>query len=204
MMTSSYDPLTREGETMKTKTMIALTLAGLIGGMGPRAAGAEGPAGRGAEQLGMLEVRVQVDGLSCPFCAYGLEKKLRRVDNVAALEIQVNAGRAVVTPAPGTSVDLAALEQAVRDGGFTPRGLHVAAQGRLTELNGAPALELPDGVLLLLAENAKATELLRSQDQKVAEETGPVVRVQGQAARQRPEGHADHPYTLTIRTFEVW
>ena len=79
---------------MKTKTMIALTLAGLIGVMGPRAAGAEGPAGPAAEQLGMLEVRVQVDGLSCPFCAYGLEKKLRRVDNVAELEIQVGEGRA--------------------------------------------------------------------------------------------------------------
>ena len=108
-----------------------------------------------------------------------------------------------MTPEPGTSVDLAELERAVRDGGFTPRELHVAARGRLTELDGAPALELPDGVLLLLAENARATELIHSRDQMVAEGAGPVVRVQGQAARRSPEGHAGHPYTLTIHTFEV-
>jgi len=66
--------------------MIAVALACLtaVAGTG---AGADGPARPSAEPLGMLEVRVQVDGLSCPFCAYGLEKKLRRVDNVAELEI---------------------------------------------------------------------------------------------------------------------
>ena len=54
------------------------------------------------QPFGMLEVSVQVDGLSCPFCAYGLEKKLRKVANVASLEIQVSDGRAVLTPEPGT------------------------------------------------------------------------------------------------------
>ena len=58
-----------------------------------------------AQQLGMLEVSVQVDGLSCPFCAYGLEKKLRKVDNVASLEIYVSEGRAVLNPEPGTNLD---------------------------------------------------------------------------------------------------
>ena len=90
------------------------------------------------QQLGMLEVSVQVDGLSCPFCAYGLEKKLRKVDNVTSLEIQVSKGRAVLKPEPGTSLDLADLEEAVRDGGFTPRDLTLTARGRLSELHGSP------------------------------------------------------------------
>ena len=181
---------------MKTRTIIALTLAGLIGGMGLQLAFAEGAVGPAAEELGMLEVSVQVDGLSCPFCAYGLEKRLRKVENVAKLEIQVSEGRAVVKPEPGTSLDLEALEQAVRDGGFTPRELLLTARGRLTEVNGTPALELPNGILLLLAENAQTTALLQSQRGKLAEGSGPVVRVQGQAARQQAEGHAGHPYTL--------
>ena len=177
------------------KTIITLMLAGLIGATGLQMAVAESAVGTAAEDVGMLEVSVQVDGLSCPFCAYGLEKRLRKVENVAKLEIQVNEGRAVVKPEPGTSVDLAELEQAVRD-------LSLTVQGRLAELDGAPALELSNGILLLLAEDVQTTALLESQGAKGGEGAGPVVRVQGKAARQKAEGHAHHPYTLTIRTFE--
>lgn len=183
--------------------MIAVALVCLTAGPGPAAAGADVRAEPSAEPLGMLEVRVQVDGLSCPFCAYGLEKKLRRVDNVAELEIQVSEGRAVVTPAPGTSVDLAQLERAVRDGGFTPRELHVTARGRLTEQDGVPVLELPDGILLLLVEDARLAELLQARGAGLGEGARPVLRVQGPATPYSAESHAGHPYTLTIETLEL-
>ena len=156
----------------------------------------QGATAQSAQELGMLEVSVQVDGLSCPFCAYGLEKKLRKVENVASIEIRVNEGRAVVTPESGTSLELDELEQAVRDGGFTPREVSVTAQGRLTELNGAAALELSNGILLLLAEGDQTNALLKSP-------SGSVVRVEGQAAQEPSQGHAGHPYTLTVRSFEV-
>ena len=38
------------------------------------------------------QVLVQVDGLSCPFCAYGLEKKLKNIDGVASLKIDIDEG----------------------------------------------------------------------------------------------------------------
>lgn len=156
----------------------------------------QGAAAQAPQALGMLEVTVQVDGLSCPFCAYGLEKKLRKVENVARIEIRVDEGRTVVTPESGTSLDLDELEQAVRDGGFTPREVSVTARGRLTELNGAAALELSDGILLLLAEGGQTDALLKSP-------SGSVVRVEGQVAQEQPPAHAGHPYTLTVRAFEV-
>ena len=145
--------------------------------------------------LGMLAVSVQVDGLSCPFCAYGLEKKLRNVDNVAMLEIQVSEGRAVLTPEPGTSLDLAAVEQAVRDGGFTPRDMTLTARGRLSERQGAPTLELADGTVLLLAEGGRADELLTLTN-------GSTVQVEGQAVVEQADDHAAHVYTLTVESFE--
>ena len=43
------------------------------------------------------EATVKVDGLSCPFCAYGLEKKLKRVEGVEKLEIKVDQGVAKLT-----------------------------------------------------------------------------------------------------------
>ena len=176
----------KRSETLLAVSLTALLLPFLT----------QGATAQAAQELGMLEVSVQVDGLSCPFCAYGLEKKLRKVENVASIEIRVDEGRAVVTPESGTSLELDALEQAVRDGGFTPRELSVTAQGRLTELNGAAALELSSGILLLLAEGGQTNALLRSP-------TGSVVRVEGQAALEQPGGHAGHPYTLTVRSFEV-
>ncbi len=147
-------------------------------------------AAQAGQPFGMLEVNVQVDGLSCPFCAYGLEKKLRKVDNVASLEIRVSDGRAVLTPKPGTSLDLAGLEQTVRDGGFTPGGLTLTARGRLTERQGTPALELSHGIVLLLAKDGQ-TDALESA-------TGSVVRIEGQV-----EGQAGRAYTLTVRSFQV-
>ena len=173
------------------KALLAVPLTGLL-----LLSVSHTAAAQPAPELGMLEVSVQVDGLSCPFCAYGLEKKLRKVDNVARLEIRVDEGRAVVTPKPGTSLELDVLEQAVRDGGFTPREVSVTARGRLIELNGAAALELSDGILLLLAEGGQTNALLKSP-------SGSVVRVEGQAAHEQADGHAGHPYTLTVRSFEI-
>ena len=34
---------------------------------------------------GVEEVTVQVDGLSCPFCAYNIEKRVRRLKGVKEL-----------------------------------------------------------------------------------------------------------------------
>ncbi len=35
------------------------------------------------------EVHVQVNGLACPFCAYGLEKKLKPLAGVAGVQVPV-------------------------------------------------------------------------------------------------------------------
>ena len=154
------------------------------------------------EQMGMLEVSVQVDGLSCPFCAYGLQKKLRKVGNIAELKIQVDEGRAVLQPKEGTSLDLAEVERAVRDGGFTPHGITLTARGRLTEFNGVPALELPGDTLLLLADDAQTSALLESAS-NAAGAARPVIWVAGEAELEERGGHAGHPYTLSVSSFEI-
>ncbi|MCR4289719.1 MAG: hypothetical protein NUV86_05625 [Candidatus Scalindua sp.] len=38
------------------------------------------------------KVQVKLDGLVCTFCAYNLEKKLKRVESVDCLKILVNVG----------------------------------------------------------------------------------------------------------------
>jgi len=66
---------------------------------------------------------IRVDGLSCPFCAYGLEKHLKKITGVEGIDINMKSGKAVVHLKPGTQVNDAALKEAVKKAGFTARGI---------------------------------------------------------------------------------
>jgi mercuric ion binding protein len=66
-------------------------------------------------------VKVQVDGLSCPFCAYGLEKKLKNMDGVTKIEIDVENAFALLTIEKGKTVTDEVIRQKVKDAGFTAR-----------------------------------------------------------------------------------
>ncbi len=62
---------------------------------------------------------IAVDGLSCPFCAYGLEKNLKKMNGVESVKIDLKTGKATVTLKQGTDVDDKTLRQAVKKAGFT-------------------------------------------------------------------------------------
>ncbi len=128
-------------------------------------------------QAEVKSLTVQVDGLACPFCAYGLEKKLKKVEGVEALNIDINTGEVVLSVAAGTrliavsgakeqaSVGLIAqVQKAVEDGGFTPRAFAVTLAGTVTSQSGEMRIELSGtGESLLLEESDGQGEL-----QKVA------------------------------------
>jgi periplasmic mercuric ion binding protein len=65
--------------------------------------------------------RLNVDGLACPFCAYGVEKKLKNTDGVEAVEIQINDGLVFVTVEAGATFDQARASQIIEQAGFTLR-----------------------------------------------------------------------------------
>ena len=62
-----------------------------------------------------------VDGLACPFCAYGIEKQINALEGVESIEIDIDEGIVLVTTAEGAEIDEADFEQAVDDAGFTLR-----------------------------------------------------------------------------------
>jgi len=65
--------------------------------------------------------KLYVDGLACPFCAYGIEKQVGGLDGVNAVDIQIDTGIVAVTMKSGKTLDQAAAKQAVNDAGFTLR-----------------------------------------------------------------------------------
>lgn len=68
------------------------------------------------------QYRIRVNGLSCPFCAYGIEKKLNQVPGVASLDTDIAKGAVIVTMKDGARLDRAVAAKAVREAGFSLGG----------------------------------------------------------------------------------
>jgi len=66
---------------------------------------------------------IGVDGLSCPFCAYGLEKNLKKVNGIGSVKIDIKTGKVIVVLEQDAKVEDKALRQAVKKAGFTARDI---------------------------------------------------------------------------------
>ncbi len=62
---------------------------------------------------------VQVDGLNCPFCAYGIEKQLEKLDGVENVETELALGQIAVEVADGVTLSEETVREIIRDAGFT-------------------------------------------------------------------------------------
>ncbi|MFQ5824898.1 MAG: heavy-metal-associated domain-containing protein [bacterium] len=145
------------------------------------------------------KVTIRVDGLSCPFCAYGLEKKLKSIEGVKDVKINVDKGVATLQSKKEESIGVEKLESVVKDAGFTPREITVTIVGKLGQSDVTPIFST-DGseVKFILKENEQLQKLL--SDLKGSEK---LVRITGFLAHETPEGHHAHPFTFTIEKFEV-
>ncbi len=65
--------------------------------------------------------KLYVDGLACPFCAYGVEKQVGGLDNVKSVDILIDEELVSVTMAANAVLDEAAAKKAVSDAGFSLR-----------------------------------------------------------------------------------
>lgn len=73
------------------------------------------------------EYQLRVDGLACPYCAYGIEKKIRALDGVDkdSVAILINEGLVTFQADTDTAIAEAEIRQLIDDAGFTLRGLEV-------------------------------------------------------------------------------
>lgn len=78
------------------------------------------------------DIVLGVDGLACPFCAYGLEKKLKKLDGVEKVEVLLDDGEVHIFVKEGRHVTDAQLRAAVKDAGFSVREIKRAEQGDAT------------------------------------------------------------------------
>ena len=67
------------------------------------------------------EVKVRVDGLSCPFCAYGLEKKLNDLDGVDSIFIDFEEGLVLMQVTDSENISEEEIRTKIEEAGFTPK-----------------------------------------------------------------------------------
>jgi len=79
-----------------------------------------GVTGAGAQEAKPI-YKVYVDGLSCPFCTYGIEKKFSKVKGVEKIDVDLKTGSTIITMAAGTTLDETTARKAVEAAGFTLR-----------------------------------------------------------------------------------
>lgn len=117
-------------------------------------------------------VKVKVDGLACPFCAYGLEKKLAQVKGVTEAKTDLKNGTVNLSMAKGGGVNVRSLDKAVREAGFSMRDVAVTALGWLKEENGLLVLTVRDSPqnFLLLEDSAREEEVHPGKQSKLLTE----------------------------------
>jgi mercuric ion binding protein len=64
------------------------------------------------------QIQITVLGMSCPFCAYGVEQKLKKLDGVAELTVELASGLATLLMEEGADVSNETLRETVKDAGF--------------------------------------------------------------------------------------
>lgn len=74
---------------------------------------------------GMDEFTVQVDGLGCPFCAYGLEKKIKKLKGVKKIKIDMEEAIMTFKYPSEKELSLKAVEKQVDEAGYTAVGTSV-------------------------------------------------------------------------------
>ena len=90
----------------------------------------------------IAEATTTIEGLTCPFCSFGAKKRLKTVDGVGKVTVDVGKGIAALQAEPGQSIDVQQIPEAVKKAGFAPGTVRIVAIGRVQNDNGRLLLHL--------------------------------------------------------------
>ena len=62
---------------------------------------------------------MKVDGLSCPICSYGLEKKLKTIDGIENIKIELTTGIVTFDMKEGKTITDEQMKKKVKEAGYT-------------------------------------------------------------------------------------
>ncbi|MBI3291427.1 MAG: cation transporter [Elusimicrobia bacterium] len=141
-------------------------------------------------------MKVQVKGLACPFCAYGLEKRLKET-GAEKVNIHVDKGMAEIAFPERHPMKLEQLREAVKKGGFTPGFIEIQTVGVLVQKEGRWIFELAGSREVFLV---KEDDILAGM--KKAIPPGVAVQIVAKSEDIQEKGHGEHPPTLKILSYQ--
>ena len=77
---------------------------------------------------------VQVDGLGCPFCAYGLEANFKEVPAITKIKIDLEGGILRFETPTANALSIAKVQEQVTNSGYTARKIEVLRADGKTEV----------------------------------------------------------------------
>ncbi|PKA82489.1 copper chaperone CopZ [Ulvibacter sp. MAR_2010_11] len=109
------------------KSIIITVIVALISTMGMNA------------QKQMDQFEIQVDGLGCPFCAYGLEKKFKEFKGIKEVKIDIETGDFSFAYPSEKSLSLNDVVTQVEKAGYTPITTKITRANGKVESSGGKA-----------------------------------------------------------------
>ncbi|MFQ6046978.1 MAG: heavy-metal-associated domain-containing protein [Gemmatimonadales bacterium] len=114
-----------------------LAVAFVLGMAAPRLAAQEEAA---TPETPLRQIEVTILGMSCPFCAYGVEQKLKKLDGVEDLEVVLETGLATLTMGEGADISNQLLQETVKDAGFEVAKIARNFESEYPDFEREPAL----------------------------------------------------------------
>jgi cation transport ATPase len=92
----------------------------------------------------LLKVDQVVYGMDCAPCAYGMERSFKRMDGVKQVEVGLQKGIAHLTLEDDNQTTLQAIQQKVKNGGFTANKAEVVLKGKLVKAESDWEIQVND------------------------------------------------------------
>ena len=90
--------------------------------------------GMASAQKSIDHFQIQVDGLGCPFCAYGLEKKFKEFKGIKQVSIKIDTGDFKFTYPSDKELTMDAIITQVKKAGYTPKSAKIVRANGKEEL----------------------------------------------------------------------
>ncbi len=74
-------------------------------------------------------LEIDIEGMTCPFCVYGLEKELGKLTEVEEVLISLKSNKARLILKEGAHIDSDTLREVVLTVGFTPGEVRDVSEG---------------------------------------------------------------------------
>ncbi|PHQ56617.1 MAG: hypothetical protein COC16_02825 [Lutibacter sp.] len=71
------------------------------------------------EKKDRIYVKIEIKGMACPYCAFGMEKELRKVFGVYNVKIELEAGLAFISTPIQQKPTKESIQKIIMDAGFT-------------------------------------------------------------------------------------